>query len=76
MSSVIGKSKCQREGVKVTWVEAKTAMKWFLVLAVLMARSTGRVGPVVLGRDMLERDRGGLLAEKGGVVSRCLVIEN
>ncbi len=46
---------------------------------VVLGRSDGafrRVGPVVLGRDMLDRDRGGLLAEEGGEVSRCLVIEN
>ncbi len=38
---------------------------------VVLGRSDGafrRVGPVVLGRDML--------AEEGGEVSRCLVIEN
>ena len=46
---------------------------------VVLGRSDGafrRVGPVVLGRDMLERDRGGLLAKVGGEVSGCLVIEN
>jgi hypothetical protein len=41
VNSVIGKSKCQRAGGKVTWAEAKTAMKCFL--AVLMARSAGLV---------------------------------
>ncbi len=54
-------------------MEAKTAMKWFL--AVLMARSAGLV-LWFWGGGMLERDRGGLLAEEGGEVSRCLVIEN
>ncbi len=46
---------------------------------VVLGRSDGafrRVGPVGLGRDMLERDRGGLLAEEDGEVCRCLVIEN
>ena len=46
---------------------------------VILGRSDGafrRVGPVVFGRDMLERDRGGLLAEEDGEVCRCLVIEN
>ena len=46
---------------------------------VVLGRSDGafrRVGPVVLGRDMLERDRGGLLAEESGKVSGRLVIEN
>ncbi len=41
VSSVRGKSKCQRSGGKVTWAEAKTEMKWFF--AVRMARSAGLV---------------------------------
>ncbi len=39
---------------------------------VVLGRSDGafrRVGPVVLGRNMLDRDRRGLLAEEGGEVS-------
>ena len=46
---------------------------------VVLGRPDGafrRVGSVVLGRDMLERNRGGLLAEEDGEVCRCLVIEN
>ncbi len=46
---------------------------------VVLGRPDGafrRVGSVVLGRDMLERNRVGVLAEKGGEVSRSLVVEN
>ncbi len=46
---------------------------------VVLGRPDGafrRVGPVVLGRDMLERNREVMLAGKGGEVSRSLVVEN